>query len=241
MRNLRRWILPSGAAHNLRDLGGYACEGGVTRFNVVLRSDQLFALNDADKRLLLDNGLTDVIDLRSDGERRAFPNSFLDDAQVNLHTVKLNHEMDEFQFSPNDFKNMGEMYIAMVDTNGREYTRMLKVIASAQGISIVHCMAGKDRTGIVCALLLLLLGVNRHDVVADYQITMTYLGQHIMGTFMSDNPEMPQYLASSDPSNLWQLIEHLNAKYSGAEAYLKVHGLTEFEKEKLRQRIVAQQ
>ncbi len=235
---LRRWVWASKAVNNMRDLGGYACDGGVTRFGVVLRADQLVGLTGGEIQLLVERGLTDVIDLRSFGERKAFPNDYLNHSSVHLHTVTLDHENDEFQFSPRDFTCMGEMYLMMADANARQYADMLRVIADARGMSVVHCMAGKDRTGIVCALLLLLLGVSESDVVADYQVSMTYLGQHIMGSYLSDNPDMPQYLAKSDPENMWMLIGHLHEKHGGPEAYLRANGITDADIARLRGRLV---
>ena len=236
--SLRRWVWASGAVKNMRDIGGYVCDGGSTRYGVVLRSDQLCGLTKEEMDVLIGRGLTDVIDLRSDGERNMFPNDFTSHESVELHTVKLSHDADEFQFSPHDYSCMGEMYRMMLDANAHQYTRMLGVIADAKGLSIVHCMVGKDRTGIICALLLLLLGVNEYDVVADYQVSMTYLHSHVMGTYMSDNPEMPQYLARSDPENMWMLINYLKEKYVSAENYLKIHGLHDRQFSKLRQRMV---
>ncbi|MDL2205949.1 tyrosine-protein phosphatase [Eubacteriales bacterium OttesenSCG-928-N13] len=237
---LRRWVWGSNAVLNMRDLGGYVCDGGTTRYGVVLRSDQLNGLDREEMDLLVERGLTDVIDLRSESERTRHPNDFEGHESVKMHTVVLNHNEDEFQFSPFDFSCMGEMYLMMADANASEYARMLRVIADAKGISVVHCMAGKDRTGIVCALLLLLLGVDKRDVVADYQVSMTYLGEHLMGTFATDDVNMPQYMASSEPKNMWMLVDHLETVYGGAEAYLRKHGLRDEDIDKLRQKMIEQ-
>lgn len=234
----RRWVWASGSVHNMRDLGGYACDGGVTRYGIVLRSDQLIGLTEDEKQMLIQRGLTDVIDLRSEGEQRQYPNDFLKAPGIRIHTIELDHNDDEFQFSPFDVSCMGEMYLLMADANAEHYARMLGVIAEAKGMTIVHCMAGKDRTGIVCALLLLLLGVDECDVVADYQISETHLNRHIMGSFMSDNPNLPRHLTSSEPGNMWMLIKHFDEKYGGAERYLKMNGMTDAQIEKLRARMV---
>lgn len=236
---VRRWTWASKAVNNMRDLGGYLCDGGYTRYGVVLRSDQLVGLKKEEMELLVDRGLCEVIDLRSDGERAAFPNDFTGHPSVRIHTVVLNHNDDEFQFSPLDFSCMGEMYRMMVDENGAEYARMLRAIADSDGLSIVHCMAGKDRTGIVCGLLLLLLGVDECDVVADYQISETHLTYHIMGSYATDNPDMPKYLMKSDPKNMRMLISHLNETYGGAELFLRKNGLDDQVISRLRARMVA--
>ena len=237
---MKRWVFESGSVANMRDLGGYACDGGMTKFNVVLRSDQLHGLSDEEQQWLKARGLTDIIDLRSDGECVALPNDFEGDADVTIHRVSGTPSKDVTQFSPFDFECMGQLYLKLVDANGAQYTDMVRAIVNAKGMTIVHCMAGKDRTGIICALLLMAVGVCESDVVADYQTSGTYnkLNKTIDRYMDRIGPDRPQYLMRSEPENMEMLIAHLSEKHGGAQAYLKANGLTEDELQKLRARFV---
>lgn len=235
---LKRWIWKSGRVLNMRDLGGYGCEGGMTKYGVVLRSDQLCGMTDDEKAMLKARGLTDVVDLRSEGERERYPNDFAGDPDVTIHTITVGHTVDAMQFSPADYKNMGEMYVEMVDANGRQYVDMVRAAAEAKGMVIVHCMAGKDRTGIVCALILKALGVCDADVVADYQISETHQHHEDDERFLTSNPDMPRYLMRSEPENMRILLRHFNEKYGGPLAYIRQNGFTDADMALLKQRMV---
>ena len=239
MRKLKRWAFASGAVQNMRDLGGYVCDGGMTKYGVVLRSDQLHGLAQDEIELLKACGLTDVIDLRSEGERNQVVNDFLNDDQVTVHACETGHNVDAKQFDPTLFDNMGDMYLAMVDVNGNAYVDMVRIVARAKGMCIVHCMAGKDRTGIICSLILSALGVEEGDIVADYQISEVHNMRNVMLVkFISESPEHIRYLARSQSENMFKLLAHWNEKYGGALNYLKRHGFTDEDLNALKARMV---
>ncbi len=234
----KRWIWKSGKVLNMRDLGGYGCEGGMTKYGVILCSDQLCGLSDDEKSMLKRRGLTDIIDLRSEGERANYPNDFANDPDVTIHTITVGHTVDAMQFDPMAYTSMGEMYLEMADANGSQYTDMVRAAASAKGMVIVHCMAGKDRTGIVCALILAALGVCDADVVADYQISETHQHHEDDERFLTANPNVPRYLMRSQPENMRMLLSHLQEKYGGPLAYLRQNGFTDADLAMLKARMV---
>ena len=233
---LRRLTIPSGRLYNLRDLGGYACDGGVTKHKVFLRSDHLHDLTDEDIKFLLDIGLTDVIDLRSKSECEEFPNSFLCNNSATVHNI-TGKSLETLIKATRDITNMGDFYKVLLDELADVHIRALEVMANAKGVTIFHCLVGKDRTGIVAALLLLLLGVDEYDIIADYQVSETFLER--MGTlrYMS-RPGVPSYAASSSAENMRVLIDYINRKYGSAANYLMKNGLSDETVEKFKDKFV---
>ncbi len=223
---LKRWTLKSGAMENLRDLGGYACEGGVTRYGAILRSDQVYSLTENDKEFLLKKGLTDIIDLRDAEECQAFPNSFLSHKTVKLNSMQSPPIMDCIHITKPEGICMGDDYVERIEKLGDYFAKVIEAVSTVSGLTIIHCMAGKDRTGITCALILLILGVDERDVIADYQLSATFLKDRIE-QYRIQYPDLPQYLSNSDPKNMEMLIDHLNKKYGGPLPYLKSKGLTD--------------
>jgi len=225
---LRRWTLPSDSNSNLRDLGGYLCNGGhrgITKYGALLRSDQIYNLTDEDKQFLLSRNITDIIDLRGSGERESFPNAFEKHNAVTVHSFEDGSEHAMYE-SVAKMKNMGEFYIWMIDAVASRCVKSLEIIANAQGMTIMHCLVGKDRTGLLAAVLLLALGVDERDVIADYQVSATFLTAFAFQDLLN-RPGMPEFVGLSSAENMAATIEYMNAEYGGALAYLKQHGLSD--------------
>jgi len=236
---LRRWTLPSDSNANLRDLGGYLCNSGhngITKYGVLLRSDQIYNLTDADKQFLLNRQLTDIIDLRGSGERVDFPNSFAGHNAVAVHSFEDGNEHAMYE-SVAKMKSMGDFYIWMLDAVANRCVKSLDIIANAQGMTIFHCFVGKDRTGLLAALLLLALGVDERDVIADYQVSATFL-QAFSFQNLLNRPGMPDFVGKSAAENMAETIDYLNNKYGGAAAYLKQYGLKDETYERLCDRLI---
>jgi protein tyrosine/serine phosphatase len=176
-----RWLELDGAV-NVRDLGGLPTEDGrAVKSGLVLRSDNLQGLSDKDvRRLVEDYRLRTVVDLRTpaevDGEG---PGPLVAQGlrHVNLNLIPgwnpKDHTSD--RVIPDEGREHGDVshhYIHYLDEASAEVTQALRVLADdATGPAVVHCAAGKDRTGVVCALALVVAGVPREAVVADYALT----------------------------------------------------------------------
>lgn len=174
-------------ALNVRDLGGYpTADGRTTRWGRVFRSDGLHALTEADVDVMAGLGLQTVFDLRRDVERERRPSVAhtegveamilaIGDAgpvsqQPELLDMVLSGELPE----ADDQFMIGE-YRRMLDDHGGEFGRLLAGLAEPGNLpALFHCTAGKDRTGVAAALLLLLLGVDRELVLDDYELTNIY-------------------------------------------------------------------
>ena len=172
-------VLALEAAYNFRDLGGYAAPGRrVTRWRTLFRADGLHRLTVADMGVMEEIGLRTVIDLRTADElveRGRFP---LDVHPVGYHHVSLMDVIWDPGQAPAETSGapvadfLLHRYIEMIDGAGARIGDIFAILADPHALpAVFHCAAGKDRTGILAALLLSSLGVVDDDVVADYALT----------------------------------------------------------------------
>ncbi|QRI79243.1 MULTISPECIES: tyrosine-protein phosphatase [Rhodococcus] len=159
---------------NLRDLGGIPIEGGVLRPGLAIRTDDIaYVTEDIAERLVAD-GLTAIIDLRSPLEVAITGRGPLAHYPTAYHHLPL--IADVVTATPKDSSGfsheaMGEMYLAMVEDAASQLVTALNVIAHTPGTTAFHCAAGRDRTGVLAAMLLLTLGAADADIIADYART----------------------------------------------------------------------
>ncbi|PZU40124.1 MAG: protein-tyrosine-phosphatase [Microbacterium sp.] len=160
---------------NLRDLGGIPVAGGTLRPGLAVRADDLSMITEADAVTLTERGLSSVIDLRSSGEVALTGRGPLAGLPVAYHHLPLMADIGEGM--PREglraftHEAMGRMYVRMVEGAAPQLATALTVIALAPGATAFHCAAGRDRTGVVAALLLLALGATDDDIVEDYART----------------------------------------------------------------------
>lgn len=158
---------------NLRDLGGIAIEGGVIRDGVAIRTDDLATVTPAYAAELVDRGLTAIIDLRSPHEVQVTGRGPLADYPVAYHHLPFMGSIEAPAGDAPELTHevMGEMYVGMVDRAAPLIVTALTVIAHSPGTTAFHCAAGRDRTGVLAASLLLVLGADDDAIVADYAKT----------------------------------------------------------------------
>lgn len=239
MQTYRR--LPLDGAMNVRDLGGYAADGGVTRFGVFLRADVPALLSEADLCFLRDYGLTTVVDLRSEKECQKAPDRLAAAPWVSYSAVPLydktaarGESLDGRTFS------WADHYIRMAE-NAKDWVRnVLLALAAAPGCALFHCATGKDRTGLIAAALLGLCGVSDADIAADYCLSRVYLAPLVeslcrCGRIVS--PEDPFF--ATQPENMLRLLAHLRESYGSMADYLTACGLSAGTLAALRTRLLA--
>jgi protein-tyrosine phosphatase len=154
---------------NLRDLGGFATESGATtRLGRLLRSESPHRLTEAGMRAMLDLGIGAVIDLRTTSEREQRPSPLVDAGVRGAHAPIFTDE-EEY---PDHLTTAGEVYCWWLRERQNGVARAMTAIADAPSAPIlVHCHAGKDRTGVIVALVLRLAGVSVDDIADDYAIS----------------------------------------------------------------------
>jgi protein tyrosine/serine phosphatase len=167
-------FVPLHGASNFRDLGGMPISsGGTTRWQRVFRSDTLQELTPADVKLLLDQvGLTTIIDLRTSREIRNEGRGPLAEEPIGYFHLPFIADLEVQDEVPETVeRDILADYRHMLDTAGHLVAEAVHTIAASPGPVVFHCAAGKDRTGILAALTLSLVGVPRTVVIGDYELT----------------------------------------------------------------------
>lgn len=186
--------IPLEKAHNIRDLGGYpAAQGKATRWGLLYRSDALSELTKSDWEKLQQRNIKTIIDLRSERECAAAP-IFAPEEMVCLHFSLMNQLDSNLKSASreNIIESMKLDYVKTLFGNLSCGAQILHAILERMdsGAVLFLCSAGKDRTGIVAALVLYLCGVMKEDIIADYIVSATYNADGINKKLENLPPQM---------------------------------------------------
>jgi protein tyrosine/serine phosphatase len=240
------WIELDGAV-NARDLGGLpTSDGGSIVPRRLLRSENLQELSPADvTRLVDDYGLTTVVDLRSSNEVTIEGPSPLDAVPGVRHahhpvlrefldvsdTVKAALLTDTLEADTARYPDdpMCGHYLGYLENRPDQVTGALRSVATAPGAAIVHCAAGKDRTGVIVALALTLAGVEQDTVVADYAATdekLDLIMERLARSrvYAGGVLNRPLRVHAPLPETMKAFLEQVAARYAGVEGYLTANG-----------------
>lgn len=222
----RRWPLEGVA--NFRDLGGYPCHGGVTRYGVFFRSAHLNAATAKDAQILSEAGISTIVDLRYPDESMTFPDREIPGSAVINCSIMGEIAADKIAVnnSVRDTRTMIRMYRQILEFGKLGLASALRCLLNAQDAAVFHCAAGKDRTGIIAMFLLGIAGVSREDIIADYEVSHTYIHD-----FTKD-------ISGSHYSNMEKILKELDDRYGGLVPYLYALGISEEEIVGLRGKIV---
>ncbi|MBQ3276039.1 MAG: tyrosine-protein phosphatase [Oscillospiraceae bacterium] len=247
MEYVRRYGMES--IHNLRDLGGYAARGGVTRFGVFFRSDLPWFLTDEDKNRIRALGVAIDLDLR-DVEESVPMRDELQDVpgieyiQIPMKNVRKAAVRDRpdgrSAFDPEFF--WGDEYIRMLESNHAWAKYCVELLAGADRPVLFHCFTGKDRTGILAALALGGCGVSDKDIAADYSLSQIYLTdvyswmRENIDDFREAGEKSPFF--STDAANILALLTHIRREYGGIVPFLRECGVGGDTLEALCQRLI---
>ncbi|WP_052492510.1 family 1 glycosylhydrolase [Leucobacter komagatae] len=222
---------------NVRGVGGLRLtEGGTLRDGVLLRSAGLHAIDEQGKRALCAYGVRTIIDLRGEAESLG-----ASDPEFGPTLVSL--PLHEPATEPATMLSLPEIYQEIVDGRGERIVAGIReILALEDGAVLVHCTAGKDRTGVFVALLLSAIGVCDEDVIGSYAESAERLGQpfveevraHLGGVTIP--ADMEAYLIASPRQYIVDVLAAVRAEHGSTWAYLLAHGLTEGELGKLRDR-----
>jgi protein-tyrosine phosphatase len=237
--NHPRRLIGLEAVHNFRDLGGYpTASGQSTKWRTLFRSDGLYRLRGADDMSRVRQlGLKSVIDLRTEREQRdqgIFPT---DDIEVSFHHLSIvdvtwsDTETPEFDDEV-EFLVWG--YRDMLEIGSSRFADAMHVLAQADSVpAVFHCAAGKDRTGVLAALLLSSLGVDDAHICADYGLTQDAMRRSIAWSKVY-RPELaeryatiPKAFLAADPRAMQIVLTELAQKHGSVRNYVREIGVAD--------------
>jgi protein-tyrosine phosphatase len=222
-------ILNFEGTHNVRDLGGL--ETGPNTRTVsgrFLRADSLHALSVGAQMMLLESGLKTVIDLRSPKELEHQPNPFANREEVEYLNVSLfgsllkGHDQNTEAIT----QSLEGIYIGALEHCQSEIRTVLETMAHSESLTLFHCAAGKDRTGIIAALLLGNAGVPDETIAEDYALTEKLakpMLERLLEEGVNDGMERESYskLLTAQASTMHATLGYLEGRFGGTENYLK--------------------
>ena len=212
---------------NLRDLGGLPTASGRTTLpGRLLRSESPHSLSEAGLRALLDLGIGAVVDLRTASERERRP-SPLAAAGVNVAHAPIFTDDEDYP----DFTTAAEVYCWWLGEFSTGFVRAMNAIADAPAAPIlVHCHAGKDRTGVIVALLLRLAGVGIDTVADDYALSGVQLAEmlardRVTAVERGMDSVRVERLFTVRREAMVETMQHVDSRHGGTASFLQSIGI----------------
>lgn len=235
-RTVAERLIPVEGTFNFRDMGGYeTSEGTRVKWGLVFRSDNLSRLTDLAMQLVRNMNIGRICDFRSKAEADARPDRLPERTRiVYLHLPVASGRIDgvsafdkikrgDTSWFTDDFMLNG--YLKGLDAHAEIWGRFLTSLAEADGRPLLfHCSAGKDRTGIAAALLLLTLGVPEETVIANHQLSNTCIAGALEDTYNRireydvDPGKLAAYF-SAPLECIEALLHHLRRRYGSVDRY----------------------
>lgn len=231
-----RPILARDGIFNARDLGGLAgAHGTVVRPGAVVRADALQRCGPESVRVLRRHGVTRVVDLRDDVEREhdgVFEGAGIDVLHLPVLDPAYTWDNRDVAVAPADV--LRQRYAEILTSFAPRFTVALQAIAGSDGCVAYHCAVGKDRTGLLTALLLGALGSPREVIVSDYArsarvnaLQVSWLWSNGLPAGRVSDEELSDGVWSARPSTMEATLDHLDAEHGGVTGYLRHAGLAD--------------
>ena len=233
-----RRVVPLFAVHNFRDLGGYPTnDGRHTRWRTLFRADGLYRLTPDDANIVMNLGVRTVVDLRTNNEvreRGTFP--------VNVHDVAYHHlpiidatwgETQTPEFN-DEVEFLVWAYREMLAEAAPRFADAINLLSQQTVLpAVFHCAAGKDRTGILAALVLGVLGVDESIIAADYGLTRSATTR-LRAWARQHQPEladlydrMPPRFTAADPRAMAIILNDITSRYGSVRNYVREIGVSD--------------
>ena len=238
---------------NVRDLGGHrTADGGETRYGAVVRADSVRQLTEAGWQAAVDYGIRTVVDLRGDHELDADPPAelpvdvfhvpFMEEDEAAFEEVQAVARAAGEAAGDDVARRTRDVYFVFLEHFKQNVAAGLRAVAHApEGGVVVHCAGGKDRTGLLTALLLHLAGVDAEQIGADYGLSEERLRPRhdvwIAEAETEAERERLRRVLQSPAASMVGVLAALEERYGGVEGYLRAAGVTDEELELARARL----
>ena len=239
--------IPMDGPQNFRDLGGFLNQDGkMVAWNRLYRADGLTNLSDKDIAVLRDRNVCTIVDLRSTSEQQAMPDRIPEGVRYCACPMMQEELAVPGQEAARAFAQSLKIgYLKMIQESPDLVGEAVQAVMEGleQGAVVFHCTAGKDRTGVLAAILLLLLGVHDTDIIADYQVSYTYNANGI-NRMIAQAPDLKRYLEQagedsvlhSNPKNIQAVLDMLNTDNIGP--WLESAGISQQMQQRFRQQML---
>ncbi len=229
---------------NVRDLGGHPTrDGGETRYGAIVRADSVRLLSEAGWAALVDYGIRTVLDLRGHHEREEDPPAevpvdvlhipFMEATEAEWEEIGA--EIEEAAAAAPDVEtSTRDVYLIFLERFRANVAAAIRAVARArEGGIVVHCVGGKDRTGLLSAFLLDLAGVAPEDIAADYALSEERLRPRHEAWFAAaqteEELERLRRIAQTPAESMVGVFAELDRSYGSVEGYLRSAGVSDEE------------
>ena len=221
--------IPLQGVRNARGFGGLEGDSHAIPGNHFFRSASLSSITESDKDTLIQHGVALDIDLRTFWESSRSPDLLSRDSRFRYVRISL---LGSGFSDVNYMEARGDLYVRALANHQREFREIFRLMAEQkEGAVLFHCSSGKDRTGMIAALLLNLAGVSDDDIIHNYVLSAHYL----FPTAPEDS--LRTVIMLSPPSAIAYFLHVLEKDYGGAKTYMKTIGLRDAEIQTLATRL----
>jgi protein-tyrosine phosphatase len=226
----RQRIIELNGARNLRDVGGYPTTDGQrqTRWRTLYRSACLDELHETGQQWLIEAGLRTIIDLRDSQEVAERPSVFAGSNQLRYVRIPFYDGPPPDDFTP----DLHRGYRRELDELGEHLVRLVETLLAPGTLpALIHCAAGKDRTGVAIGVLLAAVGIRIDIIAQDYALSEQCLGPDNVRTAREwvlrrgYSWAVWEHVTYSPPERMLYTLAYLDEQYGGVEQYLVKHGL----------------
>ena len=228
---------------NFREMGGMPLANGkVFRDKVFMRSDISSDLPENTMNQIIDYGVNLVIDLRCEAEKSREVDSFSRKEGVKYTSISL---FDGDPDSPDDYimsflkkHTLGDYYIMILEEYKEQMANIFRLLLNNEGVTLFHCAVGKDRTGVIAAILYLLAGASYENIILNYKVSFEY-GKKVLGEYYNHKIPELKHTALSEARNMTKFLNYIDSQYEGKiESYLLKIGITNEEISALREKCI---
>ena len=228
---MKRYLQNS--VENMRDIGGYAAGSKKVKYGKLIRSNLPANVTPEDLKFLKEMGIKTVIDLRSKEEVEKAGSVF----EKNPYFKLLHYKLKGGRKIPENAESVPISYMQMLEGKESIYS-IFKEISKGQNGIIYFCNVGKDRTGVITALILMTLGVKNEDIIEDYALSENYLQDMLDKIAKASKPKDVKEIITPKAKYMEKFLQYFHEKYGSVKQYLQEIGITEEEINKIKENCI---